>query len=174
MSRSFQSLLLSTLIAISCWLGTGSLSFAQGLQTPTPAVLPGLTGLFAGEPPTNLGVKNGHLAPCPKTPNCVVSQAADADHAIAPINYQADPAIAMASLIAVIESMPRSRIIKQSDNYLYAEFTSRLMGFVDDVEFYFDPTDQVIQVRSAARLGESDLSVNRKRVEAIRSELQTG
>ena len=164
---------MSTLVAISFWLGTSFPSLAHGLQNPTLATLPGLAGLFAGERPTNLGVKQGRLTPCPKTPNCVVSQQADEEHAIAPLSYDSEPKMTMADLIAVIEAMPRSAVIEQTDRYLYAEFTSRLMGFVDDVEFYFDPTDQVIQVRSAARLGESDLGVNRKRIEAIRSKLQT-
>ncbi|HEY9596037.1 MAG TPA: DUF1499 domain-containing protein, partial [Cyanophyceae cyanobacterium] len=44
------------------------------------------------------------------------------------------------------------------------------MGFVDDVEFFLDDNANVIQVRSASRLGESDLGVNRKRIETIRAE----
>ncbi|MCG8368523.1 MAG: DUF1499 domain-containing protein [Pseudanabaenales cyanobacterium] len=173
MPSSFLSLLLSTLLATSFWLGTGFPSLAQGFQNPAIATLPGLAGLFAGERPTNLGVKQGQLAPCPTTPNCVASQETDAEHAIAPLNYDSEPAIAMSNLVAVIKGMPRSVIIEQTDDYLYAEFTSRLMGFVDDVEFYIDPTNRVIQVRSSARLGESDLGVNRKRIESIRSGLQT-
>jgi uncharacterized protein (DUF1499 family) len=50
------------------------------------------------------------------------------------------------------------------------------MGFVDDVEFFLDEGANVIHVRSASRLGQSDLGVNRKRVETIRAkfnELQT-
>ncbi len=68
--------------------------------------------------------------------------------------------------------MERTSIVSETDNYLYAEFTSKLMGYVDDVEFYFDPsTPGQIQVRSASRLGQSDLGVNRSRVEAIRAAL---
>lgn len=168
----FLSLLLSTFLAIALGLGTGLPSSADSLQNPALAALPGLAGLFAGERPANLGVKDGRLATCPATPNCVASQGADPDHEIAPLSYDSDTAIAMTNLITAIEGMPRSAIIEQTDQYLYAEFTSRLMGFVDDVEFYFEPAEKTIQVRSAARLGESDLGVNRKRIEAIRSELQ--
>ena len=75
----------------------------------------------------------------------------------------------MADLKLVIKSIPRSIIIKETNNYLYVEFTSKLMGFVDDVEFYFDRDGKSIQVRSASRLGESDLGVNRQRIEEIRS-----
>lgn len=72
----------------------------------------------------------------------------------------------------VIESMERTTIIEQTDNYLYAEFKSKLMGYVDDVEFYLDPNENVIHVRSASRLGKSDLGVNRKRVEEIKEKLK--
>ena len=70
-----------------------------------------------------------------------------------------------------MRSLPRTQIITETDSYLYAEFTSKLMGFVDDVEFSLDPAAKVIQVRSASRLGESDLGVNRDRVQAIRAAL---
>jgi len=39
------------------------------------------------------------------------------------------------------------------------------------VEFWFDPASNVIQVRSASRIGRSDMGVNRKRVEAVREVL---
>jgi uncharacterized protein (DUF1499 family) len=127
---------------------------------------------LAGDRPTNLGVKEGKLAPCPTSPNCVISQGdEDAEHAIAPLAYSGDPAQAIAKLTAIVKAMPRTTIIESTDSYLYAEFASKLLGFVDDVEFYLDPAESVIQVRSASRLGQSDLGVNRQRVEAIRQEL---
>ncbi|MFP4010047.1 MAG: DUF1499 domain-containing protein, partial [Spirulinaceae cyanobacterium] len=112
--------------------------------------------MFAGKRPNNLGVKEGKLAPCPGTPNCVNSQSSDAQSQIEPL-----PAVPMTQLRSVIEGMERSKIIEQNDNYLYAEFTSKLMGFVDDVEFFLDSNANVIHVRSASRLGKSDLGVNR-------------
>jgi uncharacterized protein (DUF1499 family) len=134
------------------------------------AALPLIGHLFSGQRPNNLGVKDGKLAPCPASPNCVVSQGeADAEHAITPIQYDGDAASAMQRLEAVIKTMPRTSIVAQTDTYLYAEFTSQLMGYVDDVEFYIDPTESVIHVRSASRLGQSDLGINRKRIESIRS-----
>jgi uncharacterized protein (DUF1499 family) len=138
--------------------------------SPRPmAALPFLGTLFAGQRPNTLGVKNGQLSPCPGSPNCVVSQGnPDAEHAIDPIAYSGDPASALARLEALITEMPRTAIIEKNDTYLYAEFTSKLMGYVDDVEFYLDPANSVVHVRSASRLGESDLGVNRKRIEAIR------
>ncbi|MBD0303646.1 MAG: DUF1499 domain-containing protein [Tolypothrix sp. T3-bin4] len=127
--------------------------------------------IFAGKRPNNLGVNNGKLAPCPNSPNCVSSQSSDVGHSIAPLTYSSTPEQAIAKLKSVIESLPRTKIITESNDYLYAEFKSALMGFVDDVEFYLDPKANVIQVRSASRLGQSDLGVNRKRIETIRAKL---
>jgi len=123
--------------------------------------------MFAGKRPSNLGVKAGKLAPCPDTPNCVSSQSEDSEHAIKPLPYTS-----IADLKKVVEQMERTTIIEETENYLYAEFKSRLMGFVDDVEFHKDEVNQVVQVRSASRLGKSDLGVNRKRVESIRQQLK--
>ena len=121
---------------------------------------------LSGRRPTNLGARDGKLTPCPSSPNCVCSQANDA-HAIAPLPFSGDAESAMRKLRGVVESMPRAQVVDAKPGYLYAEFTSSFMGFVDDVEFLADGS--VIQVRSASRLGYSDLGVNRKRVEAIRA-----
>lgn len=126
---------------------------------------------FSGTRPTNIGVTNGKLLACPASPNCVSSQDTDAEHKIAPLTYTGDPVKAMTDLKAVISSMPRTKIITAEGNYLYAEFSSALMGYVDDVEFYLNTDQGIIEVRSASRLGESDLGVNRDRVEAIRAQL---
>lgn len=109
------------------------------------------------------------LAPCPASPNCVSSLAADAGHQIAPIAFSGDPAQAMRRLRTVIEAMPRTRIVSDSGTALRAEFTSRLFRFVDDVDCVVDAPAGVIQIRSASRVGYSDLGANRKRVEAIRA-----
>lgn len=121
---------------------------------------------FSGKKPDNLGVNNGKLAPCPNTPNCVNSQSRDEKAKIDPL-----PAVPISQLKAVVESMERTKIITETDSYLYAEFASKLMGFVDDVEFYLDKEADVIHVRSASRLGQSDLGVNRVRVQSIRARL---
>jgi uncharacterized protein (DUF1499 family) len=128
--------------------------------------------VFTGKKPSNLGVRDGKLAPCPSTPNCVCSQSEDAGHKIEPLTYKSTPQVAFTQLKQAIESQPRTKIITQSPNYLYAEFTSAIMKFVDDVEFYLDEDAKVIHVRSASRLGQSDLGVNRKRIETIRAKLQ--
>lgn len=128
--------------------------------------------MFVGKRPNNLGVRDGKLAPCPNTPNCVSSQSSDAEHSIETLTYTSTPAEAMADVKTVIQAMKKTKIITESKNYLYAEFTSAIMGFVDDVEFSLDETAKVIHVRSASRLGQSDLGVNRKRIETIRTNLK--
>lgn len=129
-------------------------------------------GIFTGNRPNNLGVTDGKLAPCPNTPNCVSSQSTDATHKVEPLSYTSTPDVALAQLKQVIRSLPKTSIITETDSYIYAEFTSAIMGFVDDVEFYLEPEARVFHVRSASRLGKSDLGVNRKRVETIRSQFQ--
>ena len=133
--------------------------------------IPGEKTMFAGKRPANLGASSGQLAPCPSSPNCVSSFSQDAEHQIEPLTYNSAPAAAMANLKGAIESLPKTKIIAETDNYLYAEFTSSLMGFVDDVEFLLDEGAKVIHVRSASRLGQSDMGVNRKRIETIRTQL---
>jgi uncharacterized protein (DUF1499 family) len=118
--------------------------------------------MFDWRRPHNLGVKDGRLAPCRRTPNCVSSQAdpGDTEHYIAPLEGN------LAALRKAVESLPRTTIISSTSNYLYAEFRSKLLGFVDDVEFFYDGS--ALQVRSASRLGRRDFHVNRKRVERLR------
>ena len=127
----------------------------------------------AGTRPTNLGLTNGTLIPCPESPNCVNSQIDKSDsHFIEPIKYTKDLKSAIGDLKTVISKMPKTNLVVEKESYLYFEFTSKLMGYVDDVEFYFDDLNKTIHVRSASRLGKSDLGVNRKRIESIRSELK--
>ena len=128
----------------------------------------GITGC-SGVPPGNLGVKDGSLAPCPASPNCVSSRSPDKEHAIEPLIYTASRTQALEDLKTIILHMKRAKITAESGNYLHAEFTSAILRFVDDVEFYFDENAKIIQVRSASRLGKSDFGVNRKRVESIRT-----
>ncbi|MGG6297585.1 DUF1499 domain-containing protein [Leptolyngbya sp. AN02str] len=127
---------------------------------------------FSGTRPSNLGVKDGKLAACPGSPNCVNSQASnsDAEHFIEPFAYSGSAVDAIAKLKGIIEATERTEIITATDSYLYAEFTTPLMGYVDDVEFFADDAAKVIHVRSASRLGQSDLGLNRKRIEALRTQ----
>ena len=131
-----------------------------------------LTGMVwgcAGTPPDDLGIHNGQLRSCPSSPNCVNSQSpsADEEHAIAPLSYTGSQPQARDALLSILKDWPRLTLIDQRDDYIRCEFASALMGFVDDVEFYFSAPGR-IDVRSASRLGHSDFGVNRKRIEMIR------
>ena len=123
--------------------------------------------MFSGSRPDNLGVKDGRFTACKPTPNCVSSQAdpADQEHYIAPIVFRGT----MDELRRAVEAMERAVVIREEGNYLYAEYTSKLMGFVDDVELLLDENAHLVHVRSAARLGYSDFGVNRRRIEALRA-----
>jgi uncharacterized protein (DUF1499 family) len=134
----------------------------------TLTILPAATWAAA----SGLGVSNGHLASCPASQNCVVSQDADEKHAINPITYHLDRDKAQEILLKVLTVVPRTKVIEQTDNYIHAISKSRIFRFVDDVEFYFPPNEPVIHLRSASRIGESDLGVNRRRVEQIRLALR--
>lgn len=125
-----------------------------------------------GTRPEGLGVQGGLLQECPDKPNCVCSQSAKADHKIESLPRKGSPQDSMQRLVQVVQAMKGSRIVEQKDDYLYVEFTSALLRFVDDVEFYFPAAKNVIEVRSASRIGRSDFGVNRKRVEAIRQALE--
>ena len=131
------------------WCGDGSI----------PAV-------FSWKRPDNLGVRDGLLAACKRSPNCVSSQAnpADKEHYIAPIHGS------LAAVRKAVESLPRTKVVREGNNYLYAEFRTPLLRYVDDVEFFFD--GKVIHVRSCSRLGRRDFGVNRKRVEELRRILE--
>lgn len=129
-------------------------------------------GLFAGKRPTDLGVHDGRLKPPPATPNCVSSQSAGGYSKIAPLAYVGDGKAAWAKLHALVAAMPAATIVEYRADYLYAEFRSKWLGFVDDVEFYLDQAAGVIQVRSASRLGRKDFGVNRQRVETVRKNFE--
>ena len=118
----------------------------------------------------SLGVREGRLAPCPDSPNCVCSQDADAAHAIAPLTFRGSAAEAMRALKQVLEAQPRVRVLAETPDYLHAEFRTTVFRFVDDVEFLAVEKDHLIHVRSASRVGYSDLGTNRRRIEALRHE----
>lgn len=128
--------------------------------------------LFAATAWAITGIQDSHLSSCPSSPNCVVSQGADPDHYIEPITYQGDRDSAKAALLKVLAVVPRTEVVEQTDNYIHSESKSRIFKFIDDSEFYFPTEQKIIHIRSAARTGESDLGVNRRRLEQIRLALQ--
>jgi uncharacterized protein (DUF1499 family) len=144
------------------------------------ALAAGQAGLLQGRPPADLGVRDGKLKPPSPTPNSVSSQAAlwpdHPQHAAAQIAPLAlspagDGPATIARLKGIVAALPGARVVDSRPDYLYAQFTTKWMHFVDDVEFWFDPAAGAIQVRSASRLGSEDMNVNRQRVETIRQRL---
>ena len=142
------------------------------------AVAAGQFGLLQGHAPANLGVRDGRLLPPSRTPNSVTSQAAlhpdnpqRAYADIAPLKLQGTGPQTIARIRRIVGEMPGAEVVKGAPDYLYVRFTTRIMKFVDDAEFWYDPSVQAIQVRSASRLGSKDFGVNRSRIEQIRHRL---
>ena len=142
------------------------------------AVVAGQLGMLRGTAPNDLGVTGGRLKPPSYTENSVSSQASlhpghpQRGYAeIAPIALRGDGPETIARLQRVVAGMPGAQVIESRPDYLYAQFTTQWMKFVDDTEFWFDPVNQVVHVRSASRVGLRDMGVNRARVEAVRTAL---
>ena len=139
--------------------------------TGVTAIIFGFSRCLAGEP-DNLGLKNQLLSPCPGTPNCVSSQEKNSQHRIQPITFEGSLELAKEKLHRVINSMRGTRILTQDVIYWHVEFTTQLLRYIDDVEFYFDGSQSLIHLRSASRKGYWDLGANRRRVETIRSRFE--
>jgi uncharacterized protein (DUF1499 family) len=137
-----------------------------------------LTGCSGTMP--KLGINNGQLMPCPKSPNCVSSQATDEQHFIQSILFIGTQQEAKSALLKILKAWKRTKITVVEENYIRAEFSSMIFRFVDDVEFYFPSMEAAqtqaekttIHVRSASRVGYSDFGVNRKRIEQVRTKLK--
>lgn len=136
----------------------------------------GQLGWLQGTPPVDLGVRDGKLKPPSATENSVSSQTAlYPDHPqrhyadIAPLVVQGDGPTTLSRIKLIVTAMAGARVVRSDADYLYVQFTTPLLKFVDDTEFWFDPVNNVIQIRSASRVGRGDLGVNRKRIETIRA-----
>ena len=118
------------------------------------------------------GYRDGQLARCPARPNCVCSQSRTDRHVIDPLAVPADMVNPMGQLLKILQQMPRVQLVSQEDHYLHLEVRTAWFRFVDDVEFYWDQQASCIHVRSASRIGYSDLGTNRRRVERIRRQFR--
>ncbi len=139
-------------------------------------IIAGQLGLLRGKAPQDLGFKDDKLKRISRTPNCVSSQAAlwpddrqKEYSAIAPFKATGDGSAEMKKIADALAAMPRTVIVSQTKDYIYAQSTTGLLKFTDDIEFALDSAAGVIHVRSASRLGQKDFGVNRARVEAIRA-----
>lgn len=136
-------------------------------------------GLLRGRTPGDLGVRDGRLKPPSMRPNSVSSQAGlYPDHPqrataqVAPLPVQGSGPATIGQLRRIVAAMEGARVVRADSAYLYAQFSAGMLKQVDDVEFWFDPRANVVQVRSASRLGWRDQGTNRARVEAIRARLE--
>ena len=131
-----------------------------------------VTDMFSGlwpEPESRPQLVDGRLRPCPGTPNCVCSE----EGSVEPIAFRGMLAdAALQRLRQIIDEMG-GVVQGEEGDYLWSTFTVPVFGFVDDVEFRLEREAGVIHVRSASRLGLSDLGVNRGRVEELRSRFRS-
>lgn len=134
-------------------------------------LLAGLAACKSTEPEV-LGLQDGKLAQCPDKPNCVLSQDPDEEHAIVPLAFTGTAAEAQAAVQKIVANHEgeTAEVVSVDGNYMHIEFTTSLMKFVDDLELLVVPGEK-IHVRSASRVGHSDLGANEKRVEKIRAAL---
>lgn len=121
------------------------------------------------KPPTDLGVKDGQLTDCPSSPNCVGSQSSAESHQMPAWSFEDDAAAAKQRLLKAIQSVPRSKIVEQTEHYIRVEYTTAILRFVDDAEFLIKPETKQIHFRSASRIGRSDLGANRKRMSQVKA-----
>lgn len=144
--------------------------FLIGLTLVVVLIVGGLAIMVSfSSKPSNLGLVDGRLAACPASPNCVSSQAIDAEHRMEPISFAGTSDEAWQRIKKLVRQTPRTKIVTMEDNYLHAEFRSAVFRFVDDVEFVVDPKTRRIHFRSASRVGYSDMGANRSRMEKIRA-----
>ncbi|MDQ7001983.1 MAG: DUF1499 domain-containing protein [Ghiorsea sp.] len=120
--------------------------------------------------PSDLGLQDGVLRPCPESPNCLCSEAHtkhDDMHYTAPI--QGDKTMWLTLKIELEEQ--GGELVTHNNDYLHFTFSTPIMHYVDDVELRFDEASQLIHIRSASRIGRSDFGVNRARIKAIKQAL---
>lgn len=118
--------------------------------------------------PKNLGVENGKLAEMPSSPNAVSTQAIDEEKKVEPLPFKGDLIETKRIIEKIIEQYGSAKIVTNESHYIHAVFSTKTMKYKDDVEFYFDDSNKVIEFRSASRVGHSDMGLNRERYETIR------
>ncbi len=115
------------------------------------------------------GIVDSQLSPCSNSPNCVCSEyREDIQHYLSPIPLaQLSESEALAVLKDVIQAMGGTILIEEN-GYIAAVFSSSFFGFIDDLEIRSDSSTNLIHIRSASRIGYSDLGINQKRVELLK------
>jgi len=116
------------------------------------------------------GKKRITLKPCPSTPNCITSfiHNNDESHFLHAIKSKLSTSESKKKIKQYISNNKNLKLINEEENYLYFEYTSQIMKFVDDVELYF-VEDGILHFRSASRIGRKDFGANIKHIHEIRS-----
>lgn len=152
------------------------ITVCQSPRTLLPAALALLLAGCAGSPtaeeePSKTSDETAALAACPALPNCVRSGASNPVNAIAPLSIAGEASEVWAALLDHLEGDPQYTIVEQRDDYVRVEARTRIIGFIDDVEFQLRRDSGEIAVRSASRIGLFDLGANRMRIEGVRRAL---
>lgn len=120
--------------------------------------------------PEGLGVTNGLLKPCPTSPNCVSTQVQpETTHYVEPIVYSGERKATQLKIESFMLTDSNVRVVSSVLGYVHFEAKSKLIGYIDDVEFYLPEADSVVHFRSASRVGRSDFGVNKERFNQIKS-----
>lgn len=115
-------------------------------------------------PAPELGHRDGQLTPLPDSPNCVSTQTDQAGKRMDPLPWAGDAESTLDKLEEV-SKRAGGTVTERSDEYLRVEFRTRLMQYVDDVEWLI--VGDRVHFRSASRVGHWDLGVNRRRMSKL-------
>jgi len=116
------------------------------------------------------GLVDSRLTPCPNKPNCICTEFPNHKlHYANAINYNE---LNLDKISEAIQSIGGTITIHK-DNYIAATFTSRLFKYVDDFELRIDTENKLIHIRSASRVGNSDMGINLKRIENFKEKFES-
>ena len=112
------------------------------------------------------------LAGCHGLRNCTASTAKTQRNSIAPIAFDGSADEVIGKIATILNSQSGAQVQTQDAQSLWATFKTPLLGYIDDLEILVDAQNSVAHIRSASRIGQSDLGANRKRIESLRQTLQ--
>jgi len=126
----------------------------------------------SGNPKERQNSESSGFLDCPDTPNCVSSLAKNPKYRVEPFKLKNDPKTSWGIVQKTVASLSRTKIVSADNSDIHAECKSMIFRFVDDLTLHLNPSNGIIHIRSASRIGYSDLGVNRHRVESLRKKLQ--
>ncbi len=118
------------------------------------------------------GLVDGHLRPCPTSPNCASSVCVDGAHGADPLPIYGDPQSEFERLVGLTQSLPRTELLQLKEDYAHFEVCTRILRFRSDLELHLDAPEHLIQLRSASRVGHSDFGSNHATLERLRALFQ--